>query len=152
MDLTSAARRLLDPVPVHRTFGLEVLWSGDGRGEVAVETRAPLANVVGALHASGLVTLVDAGGLAAILGTAEHEAELAGLLPLGAVATVRFLAPARGRLVGTCGLDDAARAALRPLLGGDVERTRLETTTQVHDADGVLVCEGTFAWSVRRTG
>lgn len=150
MDTTALARRLLDPVPVHRAAGLEVVRSGDGHAEVALEAIEPLTNVIGALGAGSLTTLVDAGGLAAIIAAAETEAELDGVLPLGAAASVRFLAPAYGRVVGTCVLSAEARYAVRAVLDGNVAKARLETTTTVRDAAGVLVCEGTFTWSVRR--
>lgn len=150
MDTTALARRLLDPVPVHRAAGLEVVRSGDARAEVALETIEPLTNVIGALGAGSLTTLVDAGGLAAIIAAAEDEAELEGVLPLGAAASMRFLAPAYGRVVATCALSDEARGAIRSVLDGSAGRARLETTTHVHDGGGVLVCEGTFSWSLRR--
>jgi acyl-coenzyme A thioesterase PaaI-like protein len=151
MDATDLARLLLDPVPVHRTFGLEVVSAVDGRAEVAVTTTEPLSNVVGALHASGLTTLVDAGGLAAIIATAEDDRELTGLLPLGAAASMQFRAPAYGRLVATCVLGDQARRSVRSVLDGSRASVRTDTTTLVHDDSGKLVCEGTFVWSVRRT-
>lgn len=151
VDTTALARRLLDPVPAHRTVGLEVVWSGDGRSEVSLRVAEPVTNVVGALHASGLVALVDAAGLSAIIGAAEDDVELDGVLPLGAAASVQFRAPAYGRLVGTCTLGDEARRAVRSVLGGRESRARLDTTAQVRDESGELVCEGTFIWSVRRT-
>lgn len=151
MDTTALARRLLGAAPVHRTFGLEVARSGDGRSEVALPTVEALSNVIGSTHASGLVTLLDAAGLAAIVGGAESEDELDGVLPLGSAATMRFLAPARGRLVATCELSVDARAAVRAVLSRADAKARLVTTALVHDEDDAVVAEGTFTWSLRRS-
>jgi hypothetical protein len=67
MDVTALARTLLEPVPAHRTAGIEVLRAADGAAEVALQTPEALVNVIGSLHSSGLIALVDAAGLAAII-------------------------------------------------------------------------------------
>ena len=95
MDVTVLARSLLEPVPAHATAGLEVLRAADGSAEVALRTPLRLTNVIGSLHSSGLITLADAAGLAAIIAACETEDEMRGVLPLGAVATLEFRAPAR---------------------------------------------------------
>ncbi len=46
MDATGLARSLLDPIPAHRTIGIEVLRAADGVGVVAVTVLPHLANVV----------------------------------------------------------------------------------------------------------
>ena len=115
MDVTVLARSLLEPVPAHATAGLEVLRAADGSAEVALRTPLRLTNVIGSLHSSGLITLADAAGLAAIIAACETEDEMRGVLPLGAVATLEFrrlrgglvaLLPARrgrpGKLCGRC--------------------------------------------------
>jgi acyl-coenzyme A thioesterase PaaI-like protein len=150
VDATTWARELLDPVPVHRTLGLEVVAAVAGLAEVAIETRPAISNVVGSLHASGLVTLVDAGGLAAIISVAESRSQLKGLLPLGAQASLEFHKPARGRVTGRCALSSDTFAAVRAVMEGQEERVRIKTTTVLTDADAVTVCTGTFGWSIRR--
>ncbi len=90
MDVTVLARSLLEPVPAHATAGLEVLRAADGSAEVALRTPLRLTNVIGSLHSSGLITLADAAGLAAIIAACETEDEMRGVLPLGAVATFEF--------------------------------------------------------------
>ncbi|WP_328682779.1 DUF4442 domain-containing protein [Streptomyces sp. NBC_00322] len=151
MDVTPLARALLDPVPAHRTAGIEVLRAADGVAEVALSTPQALTNVIGSLHSSGLITLIDAAGLAAIIGAAEDEKEFHGVVPLGAAAAMDFLAPARGRLVASCRLDEQALRELRPVLVGAALRARFTTDAEVVDSTGVLVCRGSFDWSVRRT-
>lgn len=150
MDMTALTRSLFEPVPAHRTAGIEVLRAVDGMAEVALVTPPEMTNVIGSLHSSGLIALIDAAGLAAIIAACDNEDEFSGVLPLGAAASLEFRAPARGRLVATCHLDREARMALRPVLSGEGDRTRLTTATDVVDASGVLVCRGTFDWSVRR--
>lgn len=152
MDMTALARTLLEPVPAHRTAGIEVLRAADGTAELAAPTPPELTNVIGSLHSSGLVALVDAAGLGALVADAPGAAALTGVVPLGTGAALEFLAPARGRLRATSGLDDAARAALRPFWSGESDRVRLSTRAEITDAAGTVVCRGTFEWSVRRTG
>ncbi|WP_426511297.1 DUF4442 domain-containing protein [Dactylosporangium sp. McL0621] len=115
MDATALARQLLGPIPAHVTLGLEVVRAADGAAEVAAEVPEALTNVIGSLHSSGLITLVDAAGLAAFVAAVEDPDGFAGVVPLGAAAELRFLAPARGRLVASCRLEDEALAAVRAL-------------------------------------
>lgn len=150
MDHTDRAAALLEAVPVHRTFGLRVLEAADGRGRVGLTVAEPVTNVIGALHSSGLVTLVDAAGLAAIIGTAEAPAELDGLLPLGVVAELAFLAPARGELVAAADLGGPDRDAARAFLDGREARGAFSTVAEVRDAHDVVVCRGRFDWKLRR--
>ena len=150
MDLTDLARRLLDPIPAHRTLGLQVLRAADGVGEVAAEVPPGLTNVIGSLHSSGLITLVDAAGLAAIIGAVDSADDFFGIVPLGSAAELRFLAPARGRLVATCRLEDEERASVAALCAGTLEVARTMTETAVTDAAGEVVCRGSFDWSLRR--
>lgn len=151
MDVTEQARALLEPVPAHRTAGIEVLRAADGAAEVALTTPHELTNVIGSLHSGGLAALIDAAGLAAIIAAGETEDAFEGVVPLGARASLEFLAPARGRLVATCRLDDEASRALRPVLVRETDRARLTTHTEVVDSSGAPVCRGSFEWSVRRT-
>ncbi|WP_211359753.1 PaaI family thioesterase [Actinocorallia herbida] len=151
MDTTGYARSLLMAVTVHRTAGLEVLRSADGRGEVAVPGPGPLANVIDSMHSSGLITLIDAAGLAAILSVARTPAETEGVLALGRSASLEFLAPARGRLTAVTELGPVERAAVRSVLSGTGPRTRLTTSADITDAEGKVVCRGSFTWSLRRS-
>jgi acyl-coenzyme A thioesterase PaaI-like protein len=150
MDATALARSLLDPIPAHRTVGLEVLRAVNGVGVVAVTAPPALANVIGSLHSSGLITLIDAAGLAAVISAAPTGDAFHGVVPLGAAAALRFLSPARGRLVATCRLDPDAREALAEVFIGASTRARITTTTDIADDTGGVVCQGTFDWSVRR--
>ncbi|MFC5805290.1 PaaI family thioesterase [Streptomyces formicae] len=150
MDATELARQLLDPIPAHRTARIEVVRAVDGAAQVALETPPELTNVIGSLHSSGLITLVDAAGLAAIIAAAEHPDQFDGVVPLGAAASLRFTAPARGRLLASCRLSHTARAALRSVLAGEENRTTFTTHAEITDAEGTVVCSGHFDWSVRR--
>ncbi|MCU7729271.1 hypothetical protein ODJ79_36620 [Actinoplanes sp. KI2] len=73
------------------------------------------------------------------------------MIPLGSGATLRFLAPARGRLTATCTLDNHARDQLAALFGRATHKINIKTTADVRDERGILVCVGSFQWSVRRT-
>ncbi|WP_405731646.1 DUF4442 domain-containing protein [Streptomyces sp. NBC_01537] len=150
MDATALARSLLEPVPAHRTAGIEVLSAVDGAAEIAATTPPGLANVIGSLHSSGLIALVDAAGLAAIIAASESPDDFRGIVPLGAAASLDFLAPGRGRLTASCRLGPEAREALRPLLSGERDRARFSTVAEVTDEAGTPVCRGRFEWSVRR--
>ncbi|MBO4254455.1 PaaI family thioesterase [Streptomyces griseorubiginosus] len=150
MDRTALARTLLEPIPAHRTAGIEVVRAADAAAEVALRTPPELANVIGSLHSSGLVALIDATGLAAIIAAGGDDGEMEGVVPLGRAASLEFLAPARGRLLASCRLTDEARDALRPLWTRETDRVRLSTEVEVVDASGAPVCRGSFDWSVRR--
>ncbi|AXB42132.1 DUF4442 domain-containing protein [Amycolatopsis albispora] len=151
MDLTGLAVRLLEPIPANKTLGLRVLRAADGAAEVTAGPAPDFANVIGTMHSSGLVALLDAAGLAALIATAHSEAEFDGVVPLGFAADLRFLAPAKGKLVAGCVLDEPATALARSLFGGTTDKIRLATTAEITGEDGTAVCSGTFQWSVRRT-
>jgi hypothetical protein len=93
----------------------------DGTAEVVLVTPPAMTNVIGSLHSSGVVALVDAAGLAAIIAACDTDDEF-GVTPLGAAAWLTFHARERGRLVASCRLDPQARVALRPLLAGKAEQ------------------------------
>lgn len=150
MDVTALARTLLEPVPAHRTAGIQVVRAADGEAEITAEVPEALTNVIGSLHSSGLVALLDAAGLGAIIAASETPGDFDGIVPLGASASLEFLAPARGRLRAVCHLDTETRAALRPLLSGETDRARFATRAEITDATGATVCRGAFDWSVRR--
>ncbi|MFD0502572.1 PaaI family thioesterase [Streptomyces chiangmaiensis] len=149
--MTALARTLLESVPAHRTARMEVLRAVDGEAVLACETPADLTNVIGSLHSSGLIALLDAAGLGAVIASGPHAEALNRIVPLGTAAALDFLAPARGRLVAACRLDEEARHALYPLWTGETHRARLSTRAEITDAAGTVVCQGTFDWSVRRT-
>ncbi|MBN6041855.1 DUF4442 domain-containing protein [Amycolatopsis sp. 195334CR] len=150
MDLTALARRLLEPIPANKTLGLRVLRAADGAAEVTAGPAPGFANVIGSMHSSGLVALLDAAGLAAVIAAARDEAEFDGVVPLGFAAEVRFLAPARGKLVAGCALGESATELVRTLFDGTAAKIRLATTAEITDEQGTAVCSGEFRWSVRR--
>ncbi|MGN6722422.1 MAG: PaaI family thioesterase [Marmoricola sp.] len=151
MDATGFAGKLLESVPANATLGLVVVSAVDGRGEVECEVPEAFHNVIGSLHSSGLIGLVDAACLAAVISAAADDAELDGIVPLGSNATMRFRQPARGRLVATCVLTDEAQEGLDSIYGGEVDRVRVTTTADITDETGEVVCSGSFDWSVKRT-
>ncbi|MFF5288306.1 PaaI family thioesterase [Paractinoplanes globisporus] len=148
MNGTDVARDLLTPIPAHATTGLSVVSAKNGVGVVAMDAPPALANVIGSLHSSGLITLIDAAGLAAIIAAGPDR--MTGVIPLGSAATLRFLAPARGRLTATCDLDTHARDQLAALFAQATPTIKIKTTAFVRDEHRTLVCEGTFDWSIRR--
>ncbi|MBJ7329308.1 MAG: DUF4442 domain-containing protein [Solirubrobacteraceae bacterium] len=149
MNGTALAAGLLETLPANRSMGLEVVSAIDGVAEVALGPAPAFANVIGSLHASGLIALADAAGLAAIISCAEAPGQLEDILPLGKSAKLDFLAPARGRVVARCELSREERAALAPFLSGDEPRASLDTVAEI-GGDGGVVCEGRFSWRIRR--
>jgi acyl-coenzyme A thioesterase PaaI-like protein len=150
IDTTALARRLLAPVPIHQTIQLEVISAVNGRAEVRMADAAGLTSPAGALHSSGLITLIDAAGLAALISAAEADDAFTNVSLLGAAASLEFLRPALGPLTAVCQLDPDACAAMRPLFARTTDKVSVSTSAQVLDADGVVVCQGGFRWSVRR--
>jgi len=59
-------------------------------------------------------------------------------------------APARGRLRGSCRLDNQARAAIKSLLLGETDKVSATTNVEIRDPDDLMVCRGTFEWRIRR--
>ena len=150
MDATELAHTLLDPVPAHRTCGIEVLRAADGESRLALSTPPEMTNVIGSLHSSGLIALADAAGLAALIAAGDGAEDFGGVVPLGVAAAMEFLAPARGRIVATCRLEEPALRAMRSVLSRQTDRARLSTVAEITDAAGTPVCRGRFDWSVRR--
>src|SRR5437870_5291783 len=107
MDATVFAGELLSAVPANVTLGLQVVRAVDGLGEVGMQVRPEFGNVIGSLHASGLIGLVDAACLAAVISAAAEPAQLDGVVPLGSRSELLFHAPARGMLLGRCQLSEA---------------------------------------------
>jgi acyl-coenzyme A thioesterase PaaI-like protein len=150
VDATRFAASLLQPIPANATFGIRVIRAVDGDVEMALEAPQRLLNVIGSLHSSGLTALVDAAGLAAIISCPADESEFAGATPLGAVAHLEFLAPARGVPVGHCAVDPDDRSTLRALFERRAERVTLTTGVEVFNGEREVVCRGSFAWRIRR--
>ena len=151
MDVTTLARTLIEPVPCarRRRPGGGACSRRRRRGRVGHPAHAHQPGRP--LHSSGLITLADAAGLAAIIAARESEDEMRGVLPLGArgarvpragtrPGADRVLPAQRGRVAGS------AAGAVR---GGAPDR--LGTVADVTDEAHALVCRGTFDWSVRRT-
>ncbi|MDP9118636.1 MAG: DUF4442 domain-containing protein [Actinomycetota bacterium] len=150
MDATALAKQLLESVPANRRIGLQVVRAADGCAQVAVADQPQLANMIGSMHSSGLVAIVDAAGLAAFVAAAQDANELQDVVPLGATANLQFLAPGRGRLIGHCELGETSMEVARSLLGGDSDSVRLTTSAEVLTENGVVVCRGSFGWRVKR--
>lgn len=150
MEATAIARSLLEPIPANTLLGVRVDRAVDGAATVGLAVRPELTNVVDALHASGLLALVDAAGLAAVLSAAERADQLVDVLPLGSDADLCFYAPARGELTAHCELDDGARELAREFFAARSQRLALMTETQIVDSEGSVVCTGRFRWRIRR--
>lgn len=150
-DVTALASSLLEPIPAHRALGLTVQWAGDFRSEVSAHTPPQMANVIHSLHSSGLLALIDAAGLAAIIGGCQDDNQFEGVTSLGAAASLEFYQPARGQLLATCGLDRGTQKAVRPVLSGNKDRVRITTRVDITDESGAVVCRGRVHWSVCRT-
>jgi acyl-coenzyme A thioesterase PaaI-like protein len=111
--------------------------------------REDIRNVIGALHASGVVALADAAALAAVLSVAPDEAAARRLQPLGLQARLTFARPLRGTAVATCHLQPEGRAALSGLHEGRHERARFTTIATIDGDDAPRAAEGEFDWVVR---
>jgi len=152
VDASEIAGGMLSLAPANMTLGIRVVSAVDGVGVVEMEVREGFANVIGSLHASGLVALIDAASLAALISAAEHPEQLGGLTPLGSRAVLEFLVPARGPLLGRCQLSPEDLDSLQNFFSTPATAPlRLTTTADVLDRDGVVACRGSFDWSIRRS-
>jgi acyl-coenzyme A thioesterase PaaI-like protein len=152
VDATELARRLLEPIPANNLMELRVIEARHGTAEVVIELASQVSNVIGTMHSSGLITLADAAGLAAIISTITGPDEFEGVVPLGAAADLQFKAPGRGRLVARCTLDESTIVTARSLFEGRTDRVHLRTSASIFDPAQALVCVGRFHWSLRRAG
>jgi len=100
MDLTSLAAGLLEPVPANAALGIKVIRAAGGGAEVSMPEATDAANVIGSMHSSGLIALIDAAGLAAVIAMTDERAPFENVVALGANARLEFLAPARGTAEG----------------------------------------------------
>lgn len=150
MELTSLAAGLLEPVPANAALGIKVIRAAGGGAEVSMPEATDAANVIGSMHSSGLIALIDAAGLAAVIAMTDERAPFENVVALGANARLEFLAPARGRLRGSCRLDNQARAAIKRLLLGEADKVSATTNVEIRDPDDLMVCRGTFEWRIRR--
>jgi hypothetical protein len=107
--------------------------------------------VIGSRHSSGLVALIDATGLAAVIAAAGEESQFDGLTPLGSLAHARVSG------AGAWGSRRALRSEPRErgVLGEVLERRerRAEVTTEVEvrDEAGAVVCRGSFVEKLGRS-
>ncbi|MGI8667283.1 MAG: PaaI family thioesterase [Jatrophihabitans sp.] len=150
MDATALARQALETIPANQLCDLRVLSATDGVATVGVEVTPRLTNGIGSLHSGGLISLIDAAGLAALLSCASKLEQTQDVLPLGSDADLTFFAPARGTLVARCVLDDDAVRLAGSLFRGESDRIALLTDAEVVDAEGTVVCTGRFRWQVKR--
>jgi len=150
MVTTSQIRALVQSVPANKTLGLEVLQTDDGFAQVAVTVPTAMTGVTGSLHTGGLVDIVDAAGLAAILSTCPKATPARNVVPTGAAAVFDFLAPAHGRLIGSCSLSEATRTTLRQFWFEQVHHVKIMAFAAVSDTTGEEVCRASFGWSLHR--
>jgi acyl-coenzyme A thioesterase PaaI-like protein len=150
MDATALAASLLESVPANQTFGITVQDARDAHATVTLEVKPELENVIGSLHASGLMALVDATGLAAMISLAQAPDQFTGITPLATDAQLIFVAPARGRLCGYCELGAEDQVGLRELLERKTDRTQLTSDVRILDEENAIVCRGYMVWKLRR--
>lgn len=151
MDATRLAAGLLEPIPANKLFRLEVVRAAEARAEVCLRVTPEMTNVIGSLHSSGLIALVDATGLAAVIAAAGEERQFDGVTPLGSVAHLQFLAPATGRLRGHCELDGKDVATLQALFERRADKAQVDTAVEIVDEEATVVCRGRFTWKLRRS-
>lgn len=126
--------------PREQTFAIEVLSAVDGSAEVALGVAPEIHNVIGSLQSSGLVAHVAATGLAAIIAAAPDPRQLQDLTPLGSIAHIEFIAPARSRLVGRSTLTDDAICVLRAVFAGSERKAQTDTPVEIIDVEQTVVC------------
>ena len=146
-ELVRAIDGMLESFPAYRQADIR-LHVGLAEATCSPRLVTAMTEVQGEM--SGLIALIDATGLAALVAAADDEHQFDGVTPLGATARLEFLAPARGRLRGRCELQADALSALRPVLEGTERKATLDTEVHVLNADDTVVCRGSFTWKLRR--
>lgn len=87
-------RQYFDRVPFMRLLGMQRVRSEGGHAQLALEPRAELGNVIGAVHGGAILTLLDV-AMASAAVSAHNFTCTAVTLDMNSA----FIAPGRGRLV-----------------------------------------------------
>jgi acyl-coenzyme A thioesterase PaaI-like protein len=137
--LTAGLVELGEGLAFNRHLGVEVAAIGLGRCETVLPADERLRNHVGGVHAIAELAPVElAGALAA--STRLSALLIRGYVPVVGALSVRYRAPAVGRLVARAEVgEDAVAPALAAADAG--ERPRVEVPVQVTAEDGTVVAE-----------
>jgi acyl-coenzyme A thioesterase PaaI-like protein len=128
-------------LPFNEHLGVRVTRLDVGRAETELAADDRLANHVGGVHAIAELAPVElAGALAA--SSRLHTLVSAGYVPVVAGLSVRYRAPAHGRLRAVA---EVGEEAVAPAWAAADEgrRPRLDVDVEVHDDQGVVVLRAT---------
>jgi acyl-coenzyme A thioesterase PaaI-like protein len=130
-----------ETLPFNQRLGVRVRHLRVGRAETELPADERLANHLGGVHAIAELAPVElAGALAA--SSRLHGLVSAGYVPVVAGITVRYRAPAVGRLVAVAEVgEEAVDPAWEAV--GQGRRPRLEVDVEVYDEQDVVVLRAT---------
>jgi len=146
MDYEAIRAGLAKTVPLNTYLGLEIVEVAADRGIVRLPDDPRLQNHVASQHAAGLFAAGEAASGAAMVGAlVEH---LANVTPLAASASISYRKLARGPILATARLSEAA-APIVERLNAD-GRAEFDAEVEFTDAAAVVVATMTVRWNVKK--
>ncbi|MEV0585825.1 DUF4442 domain-containing protein [Nonomuraea sp. NPDC050310] len=136
---------LLDTVPFARHLGITFDKVADGVAVCRLPDRPDLHNHLAGPHAGALFTLAESASGAAMLSAFGDE--LSRAVPLTTGADVRYRKLALGEVVAEGRLLVDRASVVGQLDAG--ERPEFAVEVEVRNAEGVVVSEMTFRWTLR---
>jgi acyl-coenzyme A thioesterase PaaI-like protein len=146
IDYAAVAAGLNQAIPFNVHVGLETVTVALDHGVVRLPDSANLHNHVGSQHAGALFSLGEAASGAAFVGA---FVELMGeITPLAESAEIAYRKLAKGEITATARFSEDRDALIARL--NEEGRIRFPIAVEMTNADGVVVCEMTVNWYVRR--
>ena len=146
IDYAAVAAGLNQAIPFNVHVGLETVTVAPDHGVVKLPDSPNLHNHVGSQHAGALFSLGEAASGAAFVGA---FVELMGeITPLAESAEIAYRKLAKGEITATARFSEDRDALIARL--NEEGRIRFPIAVEMTNADGVVVCEMTVNWYVRR--
>lgn len=146
IDYAAVAAGLNQAIPFNVHVGLETVTVAPDHGVVKLSDAPNLHNHVGSQHAGALFSLGEAASGAAFVGA---FVELMGeITPLAESAEIAYRKLAKGAITATARFAEDRDALIARL--NEEGRIRFPIAVEMTNADGVVVCEMTVNWYVRR--
>lgn len=146
MDYEMLRVALGNAVPMVKYLGLEIVEVGPGRGVVRLPDRPDLLNHVKSQHAAGLFAAAETASGAAMTGALADR--LAGVTPLAKGAEIAYKRLAKGPVLATATLSEAADEITRRL---DADgKAEFEANVELTDEPGAVVATMTVLWHLSK--
>lgn len=144
VDAEQVRRLMTDAVPFNRVLGVQVAAVESERVEVTLPESPERLNHVGTVHAAVQFGIGEAAAGAMVVAA---FGDLEGVVPLVANASIRYRAPARGRLRGVAQLAQEQQTLVRDELQRS-GRARVTVPVRLLDDSGQSVADMEVFWAL----